>query len=56
MQRTEILTLVTGAFVGLWGGMLGAFLVCSRRWTVLYHFLSHADSKKYTLLLPEERR
>ena len=34
MQRTEILALVAGAIVGVWGGMLGAFLVATGSWEV----------------------
>jgi hypothetical protein len=35
--------------------MLGAFLVCSGRWEVVYRFLDYADDEKQTLLLPAER-
>jgi hypothetical protein len=53
MQRTEILALVAGAFVGLWGGMLGAFLVSMGRWEAWYRFLNHAENKQHTLLQDE---
>ena len=53
MQRTEILALVAGTIVGMWGGMLGAFLVCTGSWQVLYRFVRHSDNKKHTLFQDE---
>jgi hypothetical protein len=53
MQRTEILALVAGAIVGVWGGMLGAFLVCTGSWQVLYRFLEYSDDKKHILIQDE---
>jgi hypothetical protein len=53
MQRTEILALVAGVIVGVWGGMLGAFLVCSGSWEVMYRLLKHSDGKNDTLTQDE---
>jgi hypothetical protein len=53
MQRTEILALFAGAIVGVWGGMLGAFLVCTGSWQVLYRFLKHSDNKKHAFIQDE---
>jgi hypothetical protein len=53
MQRTDVVALVVGAFVGVWGGMLGAFLVCTGSREVLYRFLSHSENKRHTLVKDE---
>jgi hypothetical protein len=47
MRLTELLALVAGVIVGVWGGMLGAFLVCTGSWQVLYRFLNRSDNKKH---------
>ena len=50
MRLTALLALVAGVIVGVWGGMLGAFLVCTGSWQVLYRFLQGVDEKKHTLI------
>ena len=46
MRRTEILALVAGAIVGVWGGMLGAFLVATGSWEVwLSRFLTRTPAR-----------
>jgi hypothetical protein len=34
MQWNDVLALVVGATVGLWGGALAAFLLCRHAWLV----------------------
>jgi NAD(P)-dependent dehydrogenase (short-subunit alcohol dehydrogenase family) len=45
MQRTEMVALVTGAAVGLGGGGVGAFLVCTAGRVVVHHFLDQLDDQ-----------
>jgi hypothetical protein len=45
MQRTDVVALVTGATVGLGGGTLGAFLVCTAGQLVVHRFLAQFDDK-----------
>ena len=50
MRLTELLALVASVIVGVWGGMVGAFLVCTGSRKVLYRFLNHSDNKKHILV------
>jgi hypothetical protein len=52
MQRTDIVALVTGATVGLGGGTLGAFLVCTAGQIVVHRFLNQFDDQYLDLRPP----
>jgi hypothetical protein len=45
LQRTDIVALVAGATVGLGGGTLGAFLVCTAGQVVVHRFLAQFDDQ-----------
>jgi hypothetical protein len=49
MQRTEMVALVAGTTVGLGGGTLGAFLVCT---IVVHRFLDQFDDQYVDLGQP----
>jgi hypothetical protein len=52
MQRTDIVALVAGATVGLGGGGLGAFLVCTAGRAVVHRFLAQFDDQYLDLGQP----
>jgi hypothetical protein len=52
MQRTDIVALVTGVTVGLGGGTLGAFLVCTAGQVVVHRFLAQFDDQYLDLGQP----
>jgi hypothetical protein len=45
MNRTEMVALVAGATVGMGGGALGAFLVCTAGRVVVHSFLDQFDDQ-----------
>jgi hypothetical protein len=45
MHRTEMVALVAGTTVGIGGGALGAFLVCTAGRVVVYRFLDQFDGQ-----------
>ena len=52
MQRTEMVALVAGATVGLGGGGLGAFLVCTAGQIVVHRFVHQFDDQYLDLSQP----
>jgi hypothetical protein len=52
MQRTEMVALVAGTTVGIGGGALGAFLVCTAGRVVVHHFLDQFDDEYLDLRPP----
>jgi hypothetical protein len=52
MQRTEMVALVAGTTVGLGGGGLGAFLVCTAGQIVVHRFLHQFDDQYLDLWPP----
>jgi hypothetical protein len=52
MQRTEIVALVAGTTVGIGGGALGAFLVCTAGRVVVHRFLDPFDDQYLDLRPP----
>jgi hypothetical protein len=45
MHRTDMVALVAGATVGMGGGALGAFLVCTAGQIVVHRFLNQFDDQ-----------
>ena len=52
MQRTDMVALVAGATVGLGGGALGAFLVCTVGREVVHRFLNQVSDQYLDLGQP----
>ena len=52
MQRTEKVALVAGTTLGLAGGTLGAFLVCTAGQIVVHRFLDQFDDQYLDLRPP----
>jgi hypothetical protein len=52
MQRTDKVALVAGATVGIAGGTLGAFLVCTAGRAVAHRFLDQFDDQYLDLEHP----
>ena len=52
MHRTEMVALVAGATVGMGGGALGAFLVCTAGQIVVQRFLNQFDDQYLDLRPP----
>ena len=52
MQRAEMVALVAGTTVGIGGGALGAFLVCTAGRVVVHHFLDQFDDQYLDLRQP----
>jgi hypothetical protein len=52
MHRTEMVALVAGATVGMGGGALGAFLVCTAGQIVVHRFLNQFDDQYLDLRQP----
>ena len=52
MHRTEMVALVAGTTVGIGGGALGAFLVCTAGRVVVHRFLDQFDDQYLDLEQP----
>jgi hypothetical protein len=52
MQRTEMVALVAGTTVGIGGGALGAFLVCTAGRVVVHRVLDQFDDQYLDLMQP----
>jgi hypothetical protein len=52
MQRRDKVALVAGTTMGLWGGALGAFLVCTATWAATCRLVNQLDARYFELRLP----
>jgi hypothetical protein len=52
MQQRDRLALVAGISIGLWGGALGAFLICTATWAATCRVLNRRDEQCLELRLP----